>query len=372
MKRMVSIFLLVMCLIFPMSFAHDVSHEGLQIDETLERQVMSYVKEQVVKSYSQYYDIPEINVAIEQLQEQNEVYEVSVFVSFKKILKAKSAYDLPYIQGLLSSKDQYTSLKETRKAEAYIESLVNELETLYIGQEQGETAHFELRIPKIATMSLDAYEMFFVGEFDVKAPMSVYAPASERELQKQGALAMQNYVSKALDHDIVLNGSAKDYNRINARDYIRKWTDSCGGCHCSSCKSTAKYNPAYVAYHNNDCANYVSQAIYAGGIQQDTTWAPKKIAWINTGRSTSYYGLTEYMVDQGYFFKTTDKMKTGAGSIISWTGFSHVGMIDQNDTVTMTYCAHTNDRYQSSFKNLSGVEFFVPVWDSYGNQWTPR
>lgn len=372
MKKTVSLLLLVMCLVFPMSFGHNVSHDGLKLDASIEMQVMSYVKEQVVKSYANYYDISEIDVTIEAINDLDDLYEAKVFVSFKKVLKAKSAYELPYVQGLLTSKNQYTSLKETQKAEAYIKTLVNELETLYIGQEQGETAHFELLIPKNSMQSTATYEMLFVEAFDVKAPIASYAPATESELQKQGAMAMQSFVSNALERDITLLGSAKDYNRIDARNYIRKWTDSCGGCHCSSCKSSAKYNPDYVAYHNNDCANYVSQAISAGGIQQDSTWAPKKIAWINTGRSTSHYGLTEYMVDKGYFFKTTDKMKTGAGSIISWTGFSHVGMIDQNDTVTMTFCAHTNDRYQSSFKNLSSVEFYVPVWDSYGNQWTPQ
>ena len=53
-------------------------------------------------------------------------------------------------------------------------------------------------------------------------------------------------------------------------------------------------------------------------------------------------------------------------------------MVDANDTVTMTYCSHTNDRKSSSFKSWtsanrdSDVKFFVPVWDSYANAYTPR
>jgi hypothetical protein len=53
-------------------------------------------------------------------------------------------------------------------------------------------------------------------------------------------------------------------------------------------------------------------------------------------------------------------------------------MVNANDTVTMTFCAHTNDRNSSSFKNWTGsteetdVKFFVPVWDSYAGAYTTQ
>lgn len=78
------------------------------------------------------------------------------------------------------------------------------------------------------------------------------------------------------------------------------------------------------------------------------------------------------MVDQGFFFASSNKNKAMAGSIIYWTSYSHVGLVDQNDTVTITFCAHTNDRKSSSFKNISDVSFYIPVWDSYGGVWTPQ
>lgn len=78
------------------------------------------------------------------------------------------------------------------------------------------------------------------------------------------------------------------------------------------------------------------------------------------------------MVEEGLFFETNDRYKAFAGSIIKWTEVSHVGMVDQNDTVTMTFCAHTDDRNSCAFRNIRGLTFFVPVWDSYSNQWTPQ
>jgi hypothetical protein len=131
-------------------------------------------------------------------------------------------------------------------------------------------------------------------------------------------------------------------------------------------------------FQSADCANFVSQAIHYAGISTDDTWEPYEIAWINTGHSSAYYGLVEYMVDQGFFFEETDKYKAFAGSIMYWNRYSHVGMVNANDTITMTFCAHTVDKNSSSFRYWTGssidtdVKFFVPVWDSYAGQYTPR
>lgn len=34
--------------------------------------------------------------------------------------------------------------------------------------------------------------------------------------------------------------------------------------------------------------------------------------------------------------------------------------------------AHTDDRNSCAFRTIRGLTFFVPVWDSYSNQWTPQ
>lgn len=82
------------------------------------------------------------------------------------------------------------------------------------------------------------------------------------------------------------------------------------------------------------------------------------------------------MVDQGFFFESTNKHDAFAGSIIYWNQYSHVGMVDANDSVTLTFCAHTGDRKSLSFKSWNGatadtdVKFYVPVWDSYAGTYT--
>jgi len=66
------------------------------------------------------------------------------------------------------------------------------------------------------------------------------------------------------------------YNRTAARNYINTYTSNtsnkCAGT--SVLQNTAYYNPAYQTQDCADCANYVSQALNAGGIPRDSTWKP--------------------------------------------------------------------------------------------------
>ncbi|MNW60739.1 putative amidase domain protein [compost metagenome] len=147
------------------------------------------------------------------------------------------------------------------------------------------------------------------------------------------------------------------YDRIAARDYANKWTSENppGG------QDATKYNPDYN-YYANDCANYVSQALHAGGIPTDTTWKPKSTAWINTGHSISN-GLIDYMVDTKGYFKKSTKSSTAAGGIINALDYSHVMMVVANDGVTMQYSAHTTDRLKHSFAGFSSTEYEYYVYN---------
>lgn len=374
MKRLLILCLILTFIISTHAFATSTKNESTILLDSTEATIISYVKKEVTDSYSGYYTIPKISVHIEQIEKKEDTINALVHVNFEKLLKAESAFDLPYVQGLLKEQKMLKTDSDKTKSESYIKTIVKDLEDNYIGVLQGENAHFKVSIPNTLTLKTDIVEddmnMVFVGDFGYTASMKEFCPPSEVEMMNEGIKQLKDALSTELI--ATTKSSATDYDRVDARNYIRSYTDACGDCCCSSCNSSSPYNSAYTNYHDSDCANYVSQAIYAGGISTDSTWAPGKIAWINTGYSSSYYGLVEYMEDEGYFFDTTSKNKAFAGSIIYWTGFSHVGMVDQNDTVTMTYCAHTNDRYQTSFKYSSGIKFWVPVWDSYSGQYTPQ
>lgn len=58
------------------------------------------------------------------------------------------------------------------------------------------------------------------------------------------------------------------------------------------------YNPAYKNYNNvgGDCANFVSQCLYAGGLQQDAVWYNGSSAWINCTNQINYFRNKGYKV----------------------------------------------------------------------------
>ena len=342
-----------------------------------EAYIKTYVCNQVIESYEEYYTIPSISATVLSFEEKENVTSARVLVTFTKVLKAESAYDLPYIQGLQDGIAELTDPAEIASANAELEIWVNELEELYIGEEQTETAEFQVEIPHMSTLSRSGVSadvaMNFVSEFGT-ASMDDFRPASEDVLYANGMAQAQTVGSAAAVMSVQATSDAPsdptDYDRVAARDYARAWTCNKSGC------NPEYYNPAYTYFPGNDCSNYVSQCIHAGGIETEAgAWAPYTTAWTSVSMTGNSVGICEYMIDRGYFFDAGDnKLKAFAGSIICWvnSGQGHVGMVDQNDTVTMTYCGHTNDRLSMSFKNSTGVEFHVPVWDSHTGSYTPQ
>lgn len=92
------------------------------------------------------------------------------------------------------------------------------------------------------------------------------------------------------------------------------------------------------------------------------------------------------MVDNHLFFHTTDVDKAFAGSVVNdlkyvggeWVNGGHVGIVDQNDFVTQTLCAHSNCRNSVditgwTYTDSNGVkhktDYYVPYWDSHFGQW---
>lgn len=372
--------ILIIFSFIPTVFAAENSYELADTISKNEELITDYVCNQVIESYSEYYTIPSISADIVESNFESGEANITVDVEFKKILLVKSASDLPYVKGLESKLDIMTDHNAYAVAKNQIESIKKDLNDNYIGKEQSENAIFNVVIPisniepniqgftNRETTNMQIYFKGETGEID----MLDFKPISEDELFNNGVeemdLALKNIEMKS--YIMSASGktnpsSAKDYNRIRARNYARDY--SCGKCTESPHRCR---NKNYPFYNGSDCANFVSQAINAGGISTERNWKSGTNTWINTGYSSSIYGLKDYMIDQGFFFESSNKNRAMAGSFIYWTSYSHVGLVDQNDTVTMTYCAHTNDRRSSSFKDIRNVSFYIPTWDSYGGVWT--
>lgn len=58
------------------------------------------------------------------------------------------------------------------------------------------------------------------------------------------------------------------------------------------------YNPAYTNWYPQDCCNFGSQIMYAGGVPKTTTWFPDSGAWINNGDFAAYFSPRVYQTIQ--------------------------------------------------------------------------
>lgn len=349
---------------------------------SFEEQVLS----KVTDLYADYYDISDAMASIVSNTE-NEDGSITyvVDISFKRTLKETSAYDMPYIQGLQEAASQLTDPAKIAAAEKRIELWVAELENNYIGIAQDTNVTISMTIPHaasarstytVAATDMQAYDDLLDEEF----PLESIRPKSDEESRAEGQATIDElavagttvYQMESIQKSDLL--PIQKYNRVVARNYARNWSCDTGKLNDhESC-----HNPSYSFENGVDCANFVSQCLKEGGLCPDDTWYPDQTngmstAWYTTGNRD--YGIRDYVVDKEYFFHSTSDYDAFAGSIINLlnsdgSNEGHVGLVDQNDTRTMTFCAHSKCRRSKTFSWFSHRDFYVPCWDSETNSWT--
>lgn len=181
----------------------------------------------------------------------------------------------------------------------------------------------------------------------------------ESDLLAEGERVMQEVVRAAAPQ-----ATTALYNRTNAASYVNKYVANTTKI-CQSGSSTiqdkSKYNTAYSAITCNDCANYVSQGLKAGGIPTDSTWKAGSSAWI------SVTSLKNYMVGTKGYWKSISCSAAKNGDVITLSSsgsYYHTMMVvGNNGTSTLTYSAHTNDRLKYTIGySYSGIACWQVVY----------
>jgi len=137
------------------------------------------------------------------------------------------------------------------------------------------------------------------------------------------------------------------YSHTAAKNYINTWTSaatgSCPGYPTMHWDPTKYNNAQYSLFTCNDCTNYVSQALRAGGIPTTADWAPYTYDWVNVT------GLLDYLATNG--IGTDNQACNAAGDLAYLPDKSHIVMIGAINP--LRYSGHTNDRllytWNSSF-----------------------
>lgn len=244
-----------------------------------------------------------------------------------------------------------------------IASFVEDIEDTYIGTTSSFNLGFRVELDANGNIVNIGYAILDGYTDD----MSVVTPRSAEDMMADGVQQFNGYINSAVDSVSKISATSMTpmatspftYSRLDARDYANTYTSNAKSRTCTntSCENynktirqdTSKYNSDYEWYCCNDCANYVSQAMFAGGVPTDSEWDAGEYAW------TSCSSMKKYFVDTKEWWSASDFAKCSAGGVAMLFGNTgspyHVVMIVQNDTVTRTYSGHTNDRLKLAYSS---------------------
>lgn len=321
--------------------------------------------------YSEYYDILDTEMTLCSSHEVDGNIEKIYLLDMSAVLKAESVEEMDYYQGVTAYCDMPTVEVSQLNAEAnqmrmsMIASEKNDIyEELeeYIGAEQNLIFYVKETYP---VNNEAEKEILFENGMDYVS-LEEMLPAEHEELKANGYTRMENFDTEyaVMAGDASVQQVSATYSVDDAVEYMTTYTSNPSSCNvcgsgCTSKVDTSKYNSDYKHYVSNgshvDCANYVSQALHAGGIATDSTWKAGSAAWIGVAKLTNYMTTNDYWNSVSY-------SQVKKGDIVSFTSYSHVVMITSFDGTTYKYSGHTNDRLNSTISikssNASSYNFY--------------
>ncbi|KXG74881.1 amidase domain-containing protein [Thermotalea metallivorans] len=344
------------------------------------------VKKVLINGFSQYYTINNIQVDFHDIKINDISVKADLHVTMNTTLKAKKVEELPYVKGMLKkvNLEDFNYESKAKTDEAVLKANKDKLKKEQL-EKVSKEIEFKFNDLKQYINKADDNNFFLTVTADVKdhkivqdsikilaenvdtlVPIEELLPKSSEEMEAEGFRDMELALdSQEQNYSPALYAS---YDRIAARDYANKWSTNPTACydHGTTCgikqaRNTWNNNtyPYYTELCHNDCADFVSQSLHAGGIPMDSTWkrgtpANTTLAWVNTG------SLKSYMLDKSYW-KASNYTSAAAGGVL-YTSSSHVVMIVKNDTITRQFSGHTNDRNQVNYSNVSGYQYYI-LWD---------
>ncbi len=320
--------------------AEEIIPDSLEEEELIEEYIDSpatiFFKDYIDSLYSEYYDILEVR-AIDFLPEDDEEElsgnEKFYFITVEKMLKYNSVFQLPFVSGMKKAVEE---LSNSKKAKKIYDKKTNELKE-YIGKKQVEHNIF-----KVTFEELNNFE-------NVKVQIATYHEKTSAELLKSPSFeVMQKYGYDFIKKSVKRKWKKIRYNNDKAICYADRYSSNPFKTGINEKRWNKKYKP-----YENDCANFVSQCLYAGGVKETKRWFPGSFYWIRTGspkyRDTS--GVSDYMQNIRRFYKT-NYSAISAGGFICMIKESHVVFVASNDSITILFNGHTNDRKRVSFPHL--------------------
>ncbi|MGC8576271.1 MAG: amidase domain-containing protein [Caldisericum sp.] len=338
-------------------------------------EITNILKAWIIKNEAQYYKNISVATTPVKVEVKDSKIEGIFTVTVSEMLKATNPEELPAIRGM----ERFRNLKkgelspsQNNAVNKELTSWVTELKG-YIGKTETLNIDFKVVADLSESGSILPETVNFLAENSMGDFYKIYSlvPTAD-EMEEEGFSHAKEIADKA--KNAVLNSFVVDtYRRCdldhpplpqpgdppNTR-YYTSYNDYYNYAANYADSFALSYNSQYASCRN-DCANFVSQAMYAGGIPMDTTpyvtnwWCnppnpPMDYSpWVwTTPVSQNYYtGLRDYMINRGHW-ESSNITWANAGSVIMWKDTSdypgHVAMIVQNDTINRALSQHNNDR----------------------------
>jgi len=320
-------------------------------------------------------------------------------VNVQQVLKAQSPEELPMIKGMincLNSKKPNLKQSQIDYANRELEDQLKELRG-YINKTEELNATFKVEFYVDANYNVKPDSIKFYVETpdgDSFLDADILQPGTSEGLEKYGFKRMEKIIEESKENSLLIISSIHDaYNGIAAGDYADTYTsnppyDAYYDTHGYPPDPNDQYDPytgawwdkthwntsVYKFPTSSDCADYVSQALYAGGIPMDsihdashwwcnrysTTPPPNYSPWIWVP------SLRTYMVNKGYFY-SADYNYLNKGSVMIKKDNNHVVMVTYFNTINRALSVHTTDRkyYWYSGSNVNPDGTYGYDWSAY-------
>jgi hypothetical protein len=342
----------------------------------------------LVEAEEEYYVVHDISVdsVATELQEDGTL-RTTCSIRLSMSLRATTIDELPYIAGMLEVVG-VSSLEKCTPSELIACGFINRLQedTAITANSSIYKTNTDYSIAKYiadATVEMASPYASYIGEisdfsFDIVIdsdsnheiinifglsdvttngvqevfPLCNYFPPEKAVLKEQGRRDLLSKIDSMQNESAMGSNSLEpSFNRNAARNYAFVYSSEASTSqtcpHGHTRINLSKYNSAYTYYCHNDCANFVSQCIYAGGIPTDTNWSPGCTAW------TYVPSLYHYFYElKGYWITSSYSTCTAGGIIINQNSSGamyHVNLCVYNDSVTHKYAAHNADHNNKVF-----------------------
>lgn len=324
-----------------------------------EKSVVSAALNWLYENYQGFYNIKDVHADIVRVHKTENATNYTVAISCMTKLKASSVEELPFVQGMYEKLNAMNI--SSGKAKEAVDKYVSEIDF--------SDEYTALSLDLVISADSKGLTMYFQDGMDTTLYPIDVLKLDAKKMYQEGGKSVNSIIAEYQDtgNTASLMGYSS-YNRVAARDYALAWTGSnvtsCydDGTSCGILQNRSLWNNSVYPYvsnlKHNDCADFVSQCMAAGGIPVEANKWDRFNDGGNGWSWTYVPGLKSYMTGKKYWDASTFAA-ANAGNILIWSDESHIALITLNDTVTHRFTAHTNDRYNYQFYNSSAYNYYT-------------